>query len=66
MVEQRGLVSQAKKWIEPQLTILTRSKNEESVLTACKQTGSSAADANVYQGCAAVMGCTYCIAYTTS
>jgi len=39
MSEQKGIVPEAKTWTEPQLTVLTRSKPEETVLGVCKDSG---------------------------
>jgi len=51
MVEQTKIGTQTKTWTEPQLTVLTRGRNEESVLTICKMQAVGGAPESVKAFC---------------
>ena len=69
MREQIDIVPQAKKWTQPQLTILTRAKDEESVLNACKNDGAGVNTPGLnYYACRGEppQGCAVCSQASTS
>ncbi len=66
MLEEKGSILESKKWITPQVTVLTRSKNEESVLVVCK---TSTTAAGLYQydiNCTHDQDCAECNEFVSS
>ena len=47
-------------WHKPEMTVLTRSRSEEAVLTACKSTGLKTATNQQVNGCALGSTCVVC------
>ncbi len=45
-----------KQWLKPVLTILVRRQNAESILTACRGSGSSGATASMQGFCSNTLG----------
>ena len=54
-----------KKWVQPELTVLERSKPEEAVLDGCKIIGGGGAPGYTQLGCD-FFGCGSCTAWGTS
>jgi hypothetical protein len=49
-----------KTWVEPELIVLVRSKPEEAVLVACKNTGAFGDPNAEHDDCVGLFGCEVC------